>query len=74
MYYRKYSLLSNIPRWCSRSGVPCGCMNRIHLWLHRRDGHSGVQIGASVARRSDWPARVWTNDERRCKNTTDASY
>ncbi len=38
-------------------------MTRILLWSLRRDEHSGVLIGAGGTRRSDWPARVLTNDE-----------
>ncbi len=40
----------------------CGCVNSIRLWPLRRDDHSGVLIGAGVMRRSDWSARVLTND------------
>ncbi len=57
MYYRKYSLLSDITRWRSCSGVPRGCVYRIRVWLLRRDHHSGVLIGAGGERRSDWPAQ-----------------
>ncbi len=35
--------------------------NRIRLWQLRRDDHSGVLIGASGERRSDWPAHVLAN-------------
>ncbi len=62
MYSRKYSLVNDIPRWRSCSDVPRGCVNRIRLWPLRRDDHSGVLIGASGERRSDWPAHVLAND------------
>ncbi len=62
MYKGKYSLLNGIKRWRSCSGVPPGCVNRIRLWSLRRDDHSGVLIGASRTRRSNWPARVWADD------------
>ncbi len=62
MYLGKYSLLNDIKRWRSCSGVPRGCLNRIRLWPLRRDYHSGVLIGAGGERRSDWPARVLAND------------
>ncbi len=42
--------------------MPCGCVNRIRFWPLRRDDHSGVLIGASGERRSDWPAHVLAND------------
>ncbi len=58
---RKNSLLNDILRWRSCSGVPRGYVNRIRLWPLRRDDHSGVLIGAGGERRSDWPARVLTN-------------
>ncbi len=45
-----------------RGGVPRGCVNRIRLWPLKRDGHSGVLIGAGGERRSDWPTRVLVND------------
>ncbi len=41
----KYSLMNDITRWRSFSGVPRGCVNRIDLWPLRRDDHSGVLIG-----------------------------
>ncbi len=53
------------PRWRSGSGVLRDCVNRIRLWPLRRDDHSGVLIGASGQRRSDWPARLLANDEAR---------
>ncbi len=62
MYWIKYSLLNDITRWRSCSGVPCDCVLRIRLWLLRRDDHSGVLIGAGGERRFDWPARVLAND------------
>ncbi len=58
----KYSLLNDIKRWRSCSGVSRGCVNRIQLWPLRRDDHSGVLIGAGGTRLSDWPARVLAND------------
>ncbi len=62
MYKGKYSLLKNIKRWLSCSGVSRGCVNRIRLLPLRRDDHSGVLIGVGETRRSDWPARVLAND------------
>ncbi len=62
MYRGKYSLLNDITSWRSCSVVPRGCVNGIHLWLLRRDDHSGVLIGAGGTQRSDWPARVLAND------------
>ncbi len=62
MYSNKYSLLNDIKRWHSCSGVPRGCVNRIRIWPLRRDDHSRVLIGVGGMRRSDWPARVLTND------------
>ncbi len=53
MYLGKYSLLLDITRWRSCSGVPCGCVNRIRLWPLRRDDHSGALIGAGGTWRSD---------------------
>ncbi len=58
----KYSLLNDIKRWRSCSGLPCGCVNRIRLWPLRRDDHSGVLIGAGGERRSDWVAHVLANN------------
>ncbi len=46
----KYSLQDGILRWRSCSGVPHDCVNRIRLWSLRRDDHSGILIGACVAR------------------------
>ncbi len=60
MHQGKYSLLNDIKKWRSCSG----CVNRIRLWLLRRDDHSVVLIGASGTRRSDWPSRVLANDVR----------
>ncbi len=40
-------------------------MNRIRLWPLRRDGHSGVLIGAGGMRRSDWPTRMLATDASR---------
>ncbi len=57
MYLEKYSLLSDIPRWRSCSGVPRGCVNRIRFWSLRHDDRSGVLIGAGGGRRSDWLAK-----------------
>ncbi len=37
-------------------------MNRIRLWLLRRDDHLGVLIGAGGTRRSDCPVRVLANE------------
>ncbi len=62
MYKVKYSLLNDIPRWRSCSGVARGCVNKIRLWPLRRDDHSGVLIGADGTRRSDRPARVLANE------------
>ncbi len=62
MYWGKYSLLNDITRWRSCSGVLCGCVNRICLWPLRRDDHSGVLIGEGGERRSDWPAHVLAID------------
>ncbi len=62
MYSGRYSLKNDVKRWRSCSGVPRGCVHRIHLWPLRRDDHSGVLIGASGTRRSDWPARALAND------------
>ncbi len=58
MYKGKYSLLDDIKRRRSCSGVPRGCVNRIRLWPLQRDDHSGVLIGSGGTQRSDWPARV----------------
>ncbi len=58
----KYSLLNDITRWRSCSGVTHGCVNRTLLWLLRRDDHSGVLIGTGGTRRPDWPVRVLAND------------
>ncbi len=58
MYKGKYSLLNDIKRWRSCSGVPHGCVNRIRLWPLKRDDHSGVLIGSGGTQRSGWPARV----------------
>ncbi len=60
--FGKYSLQSDISRWRSCSVVPSDCVNRIRLWPLRRDGHSGVLIGAGETQRSDWPARVLAKD------------
>ncbi len=57
MYKGKYSLLSNMKRWRSCSGVPLGRVNRI-----RRDDHSGVLVGAGGEQRSYRPAQVLPND------------
>ncbi len=35
------------------TGVPRGCLNRIRLWLLRRDDQSGVLIGAVGQQRCD---------------------
>ncbi len=58
----KHSLLNDIKRLRSCSGVPRGCVNRIRLWPLRLDDHSGVLISAGGTRRSDWPARMLAND------------
>ncbi len=55
MYEVKYSLLNDITRRRSCSGVPRGC-------VYRRDDHSGVLIDPGGARRSDWPTRVLAYD------------
>ncbi len=55
MYKGKYSLLNDIQRWRSSSGVSFGCVNRIRFWPLRRD----------EGRRSDWPAHVVANDVSR---------
>ncbi len=65
MYEGKYSLKNEIQRWRPSSGVPRGCVNRIHLWPLRCDGHSAVLIGAGGRWRPDWPARVLANDVSR---------
>ncbi len=57
-----YSLLNDITRWRSCSGVRRGCVNRIRLLPLRHDDHSGVLIGVGGTRRSDWPACVLAND------------
>ncbi len=62
MYWGKYSLLNDITKWRSCSGVPRGCVNRIRLWPLRSDDHSGVLIVAGWVRRSEWPACVLEND------------
>ncbi len=62
MYWVKYSLLNDITRRSSYSGVPHGYVNRIRIWPLRRDYHPGILIGAVGRRRSDWPARVLAND------------
>ncbi len=62
MYYEIYSLLNDITRWPSCSGVPRGCVNRIRPWPLRRDDNSGILIGTGGTRRSDWSARVLAND------------
>ncbi len=62
MYFGKYSLLNDITRWRSCSGVLSGRVNRIRLWPLRCDEHSGVLIGAGGKRRSDWPAHVLANN------------
>ncbi len=51
-YWGKYSLLNDILRWRSCSGVPHGGVYRIYLWPFRRDHHSN----------SDWPVRVLVID------------
>ncbi len=58
MFSGKYSLLNDINRWRSCSGVPRCYVNRIRLWSLSRDDHSGVLIGAGGTQRSDWPACV----------------
>ncbi len=58
MYLVKYSLLYDVARWRSCSVVAHGCVNRIRLWLVRRDDRSGVLIGADGTRRFNWPERV----------------
>ncbi len=50
---RENSLLNDISRWCSCSGMPRGSVNRIRIWPLRRDDRSGVLIGAGGTRRSD---------------------
>ncbi len=62
MCLAKFSLLNDIQRWRSCSGVPRGCVNRNRLWPLRPDDHSGVLIDAGGRHRSDWPARVLAND------------
>ncbi len=62
MYKGKYSLLNDITRWRSCSGLPRDCVTRIRLWSLRLDDPSGVLIGAGGDRRSDWPAHVLAND------------
>ncbi len=42
--------------------MPRGHVNRIRLWLLRRDGDSGVLIYAGGEWRSDWLAHVLAND------------
>ncbi len=54
----KYSLLNDISRWRSCSGVPRGCVNRIRIWPLRRDDRSVILIRAGGTRRSVGPARV----------------
>ncbi len=39
-------------------GVARGYVKRIRIWPPTRNEHSGVLIGASGTRRSDWPERV----------------
>ncbi len=58
MYWLKYSLINDITRWRSCSGMPRGCVYRIRLWTVKQDDHSGVLIGAGGTRRSDWPELV----------------
>ncbi len=58
----KYGLLNDINRWRWCSGVPRSCVNRIRLWLLRRDYHSGVLIDAGGTWRYDWPVRALAND------------
>ncbi len=62
MHSGKYSLQNDIMRWRSCSGVSRCCVDRIRNWPLRRDGHTGVLIGAGRTWRSDWPARVLAND------------
>ncbi len=62
MYLWKYSLLNHITGWCTCSGLPRGCVNRIRLWSLRRDDDSGVLIDLGWTRRSDWPACVLAID------------
>ncbi len=59
---RRENVLGRIQPYERNYEVARGCVNRIHLWPLRRDDHSGVLIGAGGTRRSDWPARVLTND------------
>ncbi len=65
MYEGKYSLLNDIKRSSSCSGVPRGCVHRIRLWPLRRDDHSTVLIGAGGELRSDWLGRALANDVSR---------
>ncbi len=63
MHSGKYSLLNDIMRWRSCSGVPRCRVNRIRPWPLRRDDHTAVLIGAGGRQRSDWQTRVLANDE-----------
>ncbi len=62
MYWGKYSVKNEIQKWRSCSGVPSGCVIRIHLRVLRRDDHSGVLIRSGGERRSDWSVHVLAND------------
>ncbi len=53
-----YSLLNDVTRWRSCSGVIRGCAPRIRIWPPSCDERSGALIGAGGTRRSDWPKRV----------------
>ncbi len=62
MYKGKYTLMNEMTRWRSCSGVSRNCVYKIRIWPLGRDDHPGVLIGAGGTRRSDWPARVLAND------------
>ncbi len=53
MYKGEYSLLNNITRWRSCSGMSRGYVNKIRLKPLRRDDHSGFLIGAGGTKRCD---------------------
>ncbi len=62
MYWGKYSLLSDLTKWRSCSGVARGCVPRIRRWPLRRDDCSADLIGAAETRRCDWLARLKASD------------
>ncbi len=64
MYWEKYSLLNDVTRWRTCSVVTRVCVNRIRLWPLMRNDRSYVLIGAGETWRSDWPERMWANDDR----------